>query len=57
MKIATFNLNNVVRWLPNLLEWLRAAAPDVICLQELNAPDASFPRPASRDAGYEAVWR
>ena len=57
MKIATFNVNNVVRRLPNLLEWLRAAQPDVVCLQELKATDASFPEAALRDAGYGAVWR
>ena len=57
MKIATFNINNVVRRLPNLLAWLRAAAPDVVCLQELKAADASFPEAAIEDAGYEAVWR
>jgi exodeoxyribonuclease-3 len=57
MKIATFNINNVVRRLPNLLAWLRAAAPDVVCLQELKAADASFPQAAILDAGYEAVWR
>jgi exodeoxyribonuclease-3 len=57
MKIATFNINNVVRRLPNLLEWLRAAGPDVVCLQELKATDASFPQAALSDAGYEAVWR
>jgi exodeoxyribonuclease-3 len=57
MKIATFNINNVVRRLPNLLAWLRAAAPDVVCLQELKTLDASFPQAALRDAGYEAVWR
>ncbi len=57
MKIATFNINNVVRRLPNLLEWLRAAAPDVVCLQELKVTDASFPEAAIGDAGYHAVWR
>jgi exodeoxyribonuclease III len=57
MKIATFNINNVVRRLPSLLEWLRAAAPDVVCLQELKAADATFPEAAIRDAGYHAVWR
>ena len=51
MKVATFNINNVVRRLSNLLEWLRAAAPDVVCLQELKADDASFPEVAIRDAG------
>jgi exodeoxyribonuclease-3 len=57
MKIATFNINNVVRRLPNLLDWLQAAAPDVVCLQELKTPDAGFPAAALREAGYEAVWR
>jgi exodeoxyribonuclease-3 len=57
MKIATFNINNIVRRLPNLLEWLRAARPDVVCLQELKTTDASFPQAALSDAGYEAVWR
>jgi exodeoxyribonuclease-3 len=57
MKIATFNINNVVRRLPNLLAWLAAARPDVVCLQELKATDASFPQAALEDAGYGAVWR
>jgi exodeoxyribonuclease-3 len=57
MKIATFNINDINRRLANLLEWLRAAEPDVVCLQELKAADASFPEAAIRGAGYEAVWR
>jgi exodeoxyribonuclease III len=57
MKIATFNINNVVRRLPNLLAWLGAAQPDVVCLQELKATDASFPQAALEEAGYGAVWR
>jgi exodeoxyribonuclease-3 len=57
MKIATFNINNVNRRLPNLLAWLAEAAPDVVCLQELKASDADFPAKAIRDAGYGAVWQ
>jgi exodeoxyribonuclease-3 len=57
MKIATFNINNVVRRLPNLLAWLGAAQPDVVCLQELKAADKQFPARAIRDAGYHAIWR
>jgi exodeoxyribonuclease III len=57
MKIATFNINNVRRRLPNLLDWLRKANPDVICLQELKATDAEFPAEAIKEAGYEAIWR
>jgi exodeoxyribonuclease III len=57
MKIATFNINNVNRRLPNLLDWLSTSQPDVVCLQELKTTDASFPEAAIRDAGYGAVWR
>lgn len=57
IKIATFNINNVNRRLPNLLAWLAQATPDVVCLQELKSTDADFPIAAVRDAGYGAVWR
>src|ERR1700682_934887 len=57
MKIATFNINNVNRRLPNLLRWLRAAKPDVVALQELKSTDADFPVAAIDKAGYGAVWR
>src|SRR5262245_17414429 len=57
MKIATFNINNINKRLANLLEWLRDAGPDVVCLQELKATDAEFPIAAIRQAGYDAVWR
>jgi exodeoxyribonuclease III len=57
MRIATFNVNDVNRRLPNLLHWLQAAAPDVVCLQELKATDAGFPEAAIREVGYGAVWR
>jgi exonuclease III len=39
MKIASFNINNIRKRLPNLLDWLREAGPDVVCLQELKATD------------------
>lgn len=57
MKIATFNINNVNKRLPNLLAWLSASKPDVVCLQELKAEDKSFPEAALEAAGYGAVWR
>jgi exodeoxyribonuclease-3 len=57
MKIATFNINNINRRLENLLDWLEAAQPDVVCLQELKAADKQFPRTAIEAAGYGAVWR
>jgi exodeoxyribonuclease-3 len=57
MKIATFNINNVNRRLPNLLRWLKSARPDVVSLQELKASDAEFPAAAIEQAGYGAVWQ
>ena len=57
MKIASFNINNVNRRLPNLLGWLGEARPDVVCLQETKTADAEFPVEAIRKAGYHAVWR
>jgi exodeoxyribonuclease III len=56
MKIATFNINNVVKRLANLLAWLEEAEPDIVCLQELKATDAQFPHAAIERAGYGAVW-
>ncbi len=57
MKLATFNINNVNRRLPNLLAWLEAARPDIVCLQELKAAQNEFPAAALEKAGYGAVWR
>ena len=56
MKIATFNVNGVNGRLAVLLRWLAEAEPDIVCLQELKAPDEKFPAPALRKAGYRAVW-
>jgi len=56
MKVATFNINNVNRRLPNLLAWLAESKPDVVCLQELKATDRQFPMSAIEAAGYGAVW-
>ena len=57
LKIATFNVNNVNRRLPNLLAWLGASKPGVVCLQELKSTDDEFPAAAVHDAGYHAIWR
>jgi exodeoxyribonuclease-3 len=56
MKIATYNVNGVNGRLPVLLRWLSETAPDVVCLQELKAPQENFPEQAIRDAGYSAIW-
>ncbi|WP_143305978.1 exodeoxyribonuclease III [Chitinophaga vietnamensis] len=56
MKIATYNVNGVNGHLPVLLQWLEQASPDVVCLQELKAPQEKFPEQAIRDAGYHPLW-
>jgi exodeoxyribonuclease-3 len=56
MKIATYNVNSVNARLPILLRWLNETAPDVVCLQELKAPQENFPEQAINDAGYQAIW-
>jgi exodeoxyribonuclease-3 len=56
MKIATYNVNGVNGRLPVLLRWLEETAPDVVCLQELKAPQEKFPEQAINDAGYQAIW-
>jgi exodeoxyribonuclease-3 len=56
MRIATYNVNGINGRLGNLLGWLDEAAPDIVCLQELKAPDEKFPAPALHAAGYSAVW-
>jgi exodeoxyribonuclease-3 len=56
MRVATYNVNGINGRLPSLLGWLKEAAPDIVCLQELKAPDDKFPEAAVRAAGYRAVW-
>jgi exodeoxyribonuclease-3 len=57
MKIASFNINDVNKRLTNLLDWLHAAKPDVVCLQELKAADSEFPQEAIEKVGYSSVWQ
>lgn len=56
MRIATYNVNGVNGRLPVLLRWLEETKPDVVCLQELKAPQEKFPEEAITNAGYKAIW-
>lgn len=56
MIIATYNVNGVNGRLPVLLRWLNETQPDIVCLQELKAPQENFPLQAINDAGYNALW-
>ncbi|MGH8217403.1 MAG: exodeoxyribonuclease III [Steroidobacteraceae bacterium] len=56
MRIATYNVNGISSRLPVLLRWLEQSRPDVVCLQELKAPQERFPQAAIEMAGYQALW-
>ena len=56
MKIATYNVNGINGRLPVLLRWLKETKPDIVCLQELKAPEEKFPLDAITNAGYNAIW-
>ena len=53
MRIATWNVNSLRVRLPQLLEWLRASAPDVVALQETKLGDDAFPAAELLAAGYQ----
>ena len=55
MKLATWNVNSIKVRLPQLLEWLREAAPDALCLQELKTEEAKYPRAELEAAGYASA--
>jgi exodeoxyribonuclease-3 len=52
MRIATWNVNSVNARLPTVLAWLEAAAPDVVCFQEIKTVEEKFPREAFESLGY-----
>jgi exodeoxyribonuclease-3 len=54
-KIATWNVNSIKARLPHVLEWLKAAEPDVLCLQEIKCIAENFPTQEFEDAGYSVV--
>jgi exodeoxyribonuclease-3 len=56
MRIATYNVNGINSRLPVLLRWLESTRPEIVCLQELKAPQERFPQAAIEMAGYHALW-
>jgi bifunctional non-homologous end joining protein LigD len=56
MKIATYNINGINGRLEVLLRWLKEAAPDIVCLQELKSENHKFPEHQLKEAGYNAIW-
>lgn len=53
LRIATWNVNSVRQRLGHLLDFLKEAEPDALCLQELKCVDADFPRREIEEAGWQ----
>jgi exodeoxyribonuclease-3 len=51
VKIAILNVNGIIGLLPILLRRLDEFRPDIVCLQELKAPQDRFPLTAIQQAG------
>ncbi|WP_137174246.1 exodeoxyribonuclease III [Massilia sp. HP4] len=56
MLVVTYNVNSINSRLDALVQYLGEREPDVVCLQELKAPQEKFPLQAIQDAGYHALW-
>ena len=56
MLVVTYNVNSINSRLDALVQYLGERQPDVVCLQELKAPQDKFPLQAIQDAGYHALW-
>ncbi len=55
MKIATWNVNSIKARLPNVLDWLEEAKPDVALLQEIKTVDENFPVMEIEERGYNCA--
>jgi exodeoxyribonuclease III len=56
MKLATWNVNSLKVRLPQVLDFLAAHEPDVLCLQETKTEDEKFPILDIHAAGYQAAY-
>jgi exodeoxyribonuclease III len=55
MRVATWNVNSIRQRIEPVLAWLKEAAPDVVCLQEIKCTDDAFPRLEIESLGYNVV--
>ena len=53
MRIATWNVNSVRARLPNVVEWLGEAKPDILLMQEIKCETDAFPLMEFKAAGYD----
>lgn len=55
LTIATWNVNSITARLPNVLDWVKTHAPDVLLLQELKTTEENFPKLEFSALGYHAA--
>lgn len=53
IKVTTWNVNSVRFRIDLVAKFIKAARPDVLCLQETKCPDDAFPMKRFRRLGYE----
>lgn len=56
MKLATWNVNSLKVRLPQVIDWLEANQPDMLCLQETKLSDENFPQDEIAAMGYQSVF-
>lgn len=56
MKIASWNVNSLRVRLPQVLDWLASAKPDVLAIQETKLTNDQFPADEIEAAGYQVVF-
>jgi len=57
MRIITYNVNGIRAALnKNLAGWITAAAPDILCLQEIKADTDQIPLEVFEKLGYHHFW-
>src|SRR5580765_1807642 len=53
--LTTWNINSVRLRIDLVAKFIKAARPDVLCLQETKCPDDAFPRKRFKRLGYEHI--
>jgi len=56
-RVATFNANSIRARLAQVLAWLEAYSPDLLCIQETKVQDADFPVAPFGQVGYRVAFR
>src|SRR5882672_10557194 len=55
LTVTTWNINSVRLRIDSVAKFVKAARPDVLCLQETKCPDDRFPLERFKRLGYEHV--